>query len=75
MSFELATAYPLGDACKFLLLGRMWTIVRLGGAVVCFDPGASSGLRSLPWDRGFEASGGCWGELRYALGLYYLYVR
>ena len=75
MSFELATAYPLGDTYWFLLLGRLWAVVRLGGAEVCFDPGASSGSRSLPWDWGSEASGGCWDELRYVLGLSYLYVR
>ena len=75
MPFELATAYSLGDTCWFLLLDRMWAVVRLGGAEVCFDLGASSGFRSLPWDRGSEASGGCWGEMRYTSGLYYLYVR
>ena len=75
MSFELASAYRLGDSCWSLLLGRLWAVVRLGVAGVYFDPRASSVLRSLPWDRGSGSWGGYWGEMRYALGLYYLRER
>ena len=75
LSVELVSAYPWGDTCWLFLLGGLWVVVLLGGASMCFDHGASSGLRSLLWDRGCEAIGECWGELRCALGLYYLYMR
>ena len=47
LSFKLASAYPLGDTRWFFLLDCLWVVVRLDGAGVCFNLGASSGLRSL----------------------------
>ena len=44
-------------------------IVWVDGAGVYCGLGASSGLRSLPWNGGSGAWGRCWGVLRYDVGL------
>ena len=71
LSFDHASTGPRGY-WSFLLL-RLWVVVRLDGAASYFGLLGSSGLRSLPWDRGFGTCVGCCGRLLYAVRLYYLF--